>query len=93
MKIWNIPNMTASYDENFEATNGWLSNFIKGNNLSLRRKTSVTQKDPDLLIAKDCFVYTAHEKITNEVFISTIWYHSIWWDTCLKQIKTGKILQ
>ena len=40
------------YDEKFEATNGWLYKFMKRNNLSLRRKTSVAQKDPDLLVAK-----------------------------------------
>ena len=40
------------YDENFEATTGWLFKFMKRNNLSLRRKTSVAQKDPDLLISK-----------------------------------------
>ena len=40
------------FDENFEATNGWLFKFMKQHNLSLRRKTSVAQKDPDLLIAK-----------------------------------------
>ena len=40
------------YDENFETTTGWLFKFMKRNNLSLRRKTSVVQKDPDLLISK-----------------------------------------
>ena len=39
------------YDEKFEATNGWLFKFMKQHNLSLRRKTSVAQKDSDLLIA------------------------------------------
>ena len=40
------------YNEKFEAINGWLFKFMKRHNLSLRRKTSVAQKDPDLLIAK-----------------------------------------
>ena len=40
------------FDEKFEATNGWLFKFMKQHNLLLRRKTSVAQKDPDLLIAK-----------------------------------------
>ena len=40
------------YDENFDATTGWLFKFMKRNNLSLRRKTSVAQKDPNLLISK-----------------------------------------
>ena len=47
------------FDEKFEAINGWLFKFMKRHNLSLRRKTSVAQKDPDLLI-------------TNQVFIPTI---------------------
>ena len=38
--------------EKFEASTGWLNRFMKRNNLSLRRKTSVAQKDPDLLVAK-----------------------------------------
>ena len=40
------------FDEKFEATIGWLFKFMKQHNLSLRRKTSVAQKDPDILIAK-----------------------------------------
>ena len=40
------------YEEKFEATNGWLFKFMKRHNLSLRRKTIVAQKDPELLIAK-----------------------------------------
>ena len=40
------------YDENFEASNRWFFKFMKRHYFSLRRKTSVAQKDPDLLIAK-----------------------------------------
>ena len=40
------------FDEKLEATDGWLFKFMKRHNLSLRRKTSVARKDPDLLIAK-----------------------------------------
>ena len=40
------------YDEKFEASNGWLFKFMKLHKLSLRRKSSVAQKDPDLSIAK-----------------------------------------
>ena len=36
----------------FIASRGWLENFMSGNNLSLSKKTSVAQKDPDKLIAK-----------------------------------------
>ena len=37
---------------NFVASKGWYEKFAKRHNLSLRRKTSVAQKDPDQLIAK-----------------------------------------
>ena len=43
---------TIDYDEEFKASTGWLKNFMRRNHLSLRRKTSVAQKDPDRLIAK-----------------------------------------
>ena len=31
----------------FKASRGWPEKFMRRNNLSLRRKTSVAQKDPD----------------------------------------------
>ena len=44
------------FDEKFEAANGWLFKFMKRHDLSLRRKTSVAQKNPpDLSIAKIVF--------------------------------------
>ena len=39
-------------NEGFKASRGWLEKFIRRNNLSLRRKTSVAQKDSEKLIAK-----------------------------------------
>lgn len=39
-------------NEEFKASRGWLEKFMRRNNLSLRRKTSVAQKDPEKLIAK-----------------------------------------
>ena len=39
-------------NEEFKASRGWLEKFMRHNNLSLRRKTSVAQKDPEKLIAK-----------------------------------------
>lgn len=38
--------------ENFMARSGWLRGFMKRYGLSLRRKTSIAQKDPDQLIDK-----------------------------------------
>ena len=44
-------------NEEFKASRGWLQKFMHCNNLSLRRTTSVAQKDPEKLIAKFVFVY------------------------------------
>ena len=38
--------------EEFKASRGWLTCFMKRNGLSLRRKTSVAQQDPERLVAK-----------------------------------------
>ena len=38
--------------DDFKASRGWLSKFMKGNGLSLRRKTSVAQQDPERMITK-----------------------------------------
>ena len=38
--------------EEFKASTGWPNHFMRCNHLSLRRKTSVAQKDPDRLVAK-----------------------------------------
>ena len=39
-------------EENFEASRGWLERFMKRNGLSLRRRTSIAQKDPEQLVNK-----------------------------------------
>jgi len=39
-------------DDNFKASRGWLRRFMKRNGLSLRRKTSVAQQDPERMVAK-----------------------------------------
>ena len=36
----------------FVASNGWLNNFMRRNGLSLRRKTTTAQQDPERLIDK-----------------------------------------
>ena len=38
--------------EEFKASRGWLTRFMKRNGLSLRRKTSVAQQDPERHVAK-----------------------------------------
>ena len=38
--------------DDFKASRGWLSKFMKRNGLSLRRKTSVAQQDPERMITK-----------------------------------------
>ena len=38
--------------EDFKASRGWLSRFMKRNGLSLRRKTSVAQQDPERLVVR-----------------------------------------
>ena len=38
--------------EEFKASRGWLTRFMKRNGLSLRRRTSVAQQDPERLVAK-----------------------------------------
>ena len=39
-------------NDDFKASRGWLEKFMKRNGLSLRRKTSVAQQDPDRMLAK-----------------------------------------
>ena len=36
----------------FVASNGWLTKFMKRNNLSMRRRITITQKDPSHLTTK-----------------------------------------
>ena len=39
-------------NDDFKASRGWLEKFMKRNGLSLRRKTTVAQQDPDRMVAK-----------------------------------------
>ena len=50
MKLGETAN-TAN-EEEFKASTGWLKNFMRCNYLSLRRKTSIAQKDLDRLVSK-----------------------------------------
>ena len=52
--------------DDFKASRGWLSKFMKRNGLSLRRKTSVAQQDPERMIAKLVHVVCNSSKTTTE---------------------------
>ena len=39
-------------NDDFKASRGWLEKFMKRNGLSLRRKTTVAQQDPDRMVGK-----------------------------------------
>ena len=39
-------------EEDFSASRGWLENFLRRHNISLRRKTTVSQRLPEHMIAK-----------------------------------------
>ena len=39
-------------DEQFQASRAWPQNFMRKQHISLRRKTSVAQKDPEKLVSK-----------------------------------------
>ena len=45
--------------ESFVASNGWLVKFMKRNHLSLRRRTTIAQKDPSHIVSK-LFGYVMH---------------------------------
>ena len=48
-------NMTESNlvdGDDFKGSREWLCRFMKRNGLSLRRKTSITQQDPERMVAK-----------------------------------------
>ena len=45
-------NMEDNNDAEFSASRGWCENFMRRNGLSLRRKTFVCQKDPEMVISK-----------------------------------------
>ena len=52
--IYNEKSTKNNYEDGapFVGTTGWLQKFMRRNGLSLRRKTSVAQKDPSKLIDK-----------------------------------------
>ena len=43
---------SSTTTEDFKASRGWLCRFLKRNGLSLRRKTSMAQQDPERMVAK-----------------------------------------
>lgn len=59
LKLARRDSTSCDAEEEFKASRGWLEKFMRRNHLSLRRKTSVAQKDPDRLVAKivACVLY------------------------------------
>ena len=52
MVIYQDIQETGLPEETLEASKGWLEKIMQRNGLSLRRHTSVAQKDPELLVSK-----------------------------------------
>ena len=51
-KALEIYSTVSDGDQMFVASKGWLQHFLERNGLSLRRRTTMAQKDPDLLTEK-----------------------------------------
>ena len=49
---YDITPESSTTTEDFKAWRGWLCRFLKRNGLSLRRKTSVAQQDPERMVSK-----------------------------------------
>ena len=52
MKKASVMYNSMNNDIEFSASKGWCEKFMKRNGLTLRQKTSVSQKDPELVIGK-----------------------------------------
>ena len=50
--IFDSTQTSSETSESFVASRGWLRNFMRRHGLSLRRRTSIAQKDPEQLIGK-----------------------------------------
>lgn len=63
-------------DDDFKASRGWLANFMKRNGLSLRRKTSVAQQDPERMIHKTRVICNSSKTSTEKAQIQfgATWY-------------------
>ena len=53
--------------EDFTASNGWIKKFMRRHGLSLRRKTTVAQKDPEQLVDK-LVAYVLQARILSKRF-------------------------
>ena len=53
--------------EDFTARNGWIQKFMRRHGLSLRRKTTVAQKDPEQLVDK-LVAYVLQARILSKRF-------------------------
>jgi len=61
-------------DKDFKASRDWVRKFMKRHRLSLRRKTSVAQKDPNMLFEKlaDFIQYSSNLAAKNKVYPANI---------------------
>ena len=62
--------------DEFLAIKGWFDRFMKRHGLSLRRKTSVVQKDPDMLIGKLVSYIFANTKASYKLRLPIFRYYS-----------------
>jgi len=44
----------------FKASRGWLDKFLQRNELSVKRRTTIAQKEPEKLIEKNGVIHTLH---------------------------------
>ena len=81
MEIWNLLTQIAMTKSLKPAIDGFLNLW---NDIAYRCEEKPLQRRRILTFnSKNFFIIIRCKKITNKVFISTRWYYSIRWNTCL----------